>query len=652
MGLIRLQNVTKQFGGQVVLNDVSIEFSTGHLVGLVGPNGAGKTTLFKLITGQLTPDMGTVTLSKGLEVGYLPQEPDVAEGQTLHDEVLSVFADVLAIEQKLQAISEQMATQPPGPALRELMQQYDRTTARFEAAGGYTYEQRLGEILGGLGFSPADYKLPMAALSGGQKCRAALAKLLLQESQFLLLDEPTNHLDIDAVRWLEKFLAGHHGGAVIVSHDRYLLDRLAERIVEAEGTRLRSFPGNYTNYVQTKAVRHLTQDRQYVNDRAFIQKEREFIAKHMGKQRTAEAKGRLKRLERRLAAGEFTLERTTQRDKVKIRFGEADRQVTAGKDALSVRGLSKAYGEKRLFTDLSLAVPAGTRLGITGPNGTGKTTLLKIVLGQVQPDAGDFEVDAKASVGYYAQEATELDPNKTVVQEIIAVRPEMLESHARKYAARFLFRGEDPFKRVGQLSGGEQSRVRLMRIILTNPNVLVLDEPTNHLDIPSREVLEEALLEFSGTIIAVSHDRYFLDRICERLLVMRLNEHKLFDGNYSYYIRQVEEQRELAAAETGAEKHAKSAKAGKPLGRSSAPDDRAAAAPKPQRTRFYKLRLEELEQLIMDLETRLMQLHERFGAPELYHEPAAVTGLREEFETVQAELAEAEQEWNARAERE
>jgi len=650
MGLIRVQNVTKQFGGQVVLNDVSVEFSTGHVVGLVGPNGAGKTTLFKLITGQLAPDLGTVTLSKGLEVGYLPQEPEVAEGQTLHDEVLSVFADVLALEQKLQGISEQMAAQPAGPALDELMQQYDRTTARFEAAGGYTYEQRLGEILGGLGFSQADYKLPMAALSGGQKCRAALAKLLLQESQFLLLDEPTNHLDIDAVRWLEKFLAGHHGGAVIVSHDRYLLDRLAERIVEVEGARLRSFPGNYTNYVQTKAVRQLTQDRQFVNDRAFIQKEREFIAKHMGKQRTAEAKGRLKRLERRLAAGEFTLERTSQREKIKIRFGEADRQVTAGKDVLSVRGLSKAYGEKRLFTDLSLAVPAGSRLGITGPNGTGKTTLLKIVLGQVRADAGEFDLDVKASVGYYAQEATELDPNRTVVQEILTVRQEWLESHARSYAARFLFRGEDPFKRVSQLSGGEQSRVRLMKIILANPNLLILDEPTNHLDIASREVLEEALLEFPGTIIAVSHDRYFLDRICDHLLVMRSNEHALYDGNYSYYIRQVEAERESAAMAAGAEKRPKAAKGGKtPRGGGQ---DAAAAVEKPQRTRFHKLRLEELEQLIIDLETRLMELHERFGEPELYHDATGVSELREELDAVQAELAEAEQEWNARAERE
>jgi ATP-binding cassette subfamily F protein 3 len=650
MGLIRVQNVTKQFGGQVVLNDVSVEFSTGHVVGLVGPNGAGKTTLFKLITGQLAPDLGTVTLSKGLEVGYLPQEPDVAEGQTLHDEVLSVFADVLALEQKLQGISEQMAAQPAGPALDELMQQYDRTTARFEAAGGYTYEQRLGEILGGLGFSQADYKLPMAALSGGQKCRAALAKLLLQESQFLLLDEPTNHLDIDAVRWLEKFLAGHHGGAVIVSHDRYLLDRLAERIVEVEGARLRSFPGNYTNYVQTKAVRQLTQDRQFVNDRAFIQKEREFIAKHMGKQRTAEAKGRLKRLERRLAAGEFTLERTSQREKIKIRFGEADRQVTAGKDVLSVRGLSKAYGEKRLFTDLSLTVPAGSRLGITGPNGTGKTTLLKIVLGQVRADAGEFDLDVKASVGYYAQEATELDPNRTVVQEILTVRQEWLESHARSYAARFLFRGEDPFKRVSQLSGGEQSRVRLMKIILANPNLLILDEPTNHLDIASREVLEEALLEFPGTIIAVSHDRYFLDRICDHLLVMRSNEHALYGGNYSYYIRQVEAERESAAMAAGAEKRPKAAKGGKtPRGGGQ---DAAAAVEKPQRTRFHKLRLEELEQLIIDLETRLMELHERFGEPELYHDATGVSELREELDAVQAELAEAEQEWNARAERE
>ena len=487
MGLIRLQNVRQQFGDRLVLDEVSLDLHTGETVGLVGANGTGKTTIFRVIAGELTPDTGTVTVSKGLDIGYLPQEPAVGEGQTLHDEVLSVFADVLALERKLHDISQQMSAATERSQLDALMSEYDRVNARFETAGGYSFEQRLGEILGGLGFTPADYKLPMAVLSGGQKCRAALGKLLLAESQFLLLDEPTNHLDIDAVRWLEKFLAGHHGGAVIISHDRYLLDRLADRIVEVVDGRVRSYPGNYTNYVHVKNVRDLTQERQYEQDKATIAKERAFIAKHMGKQRTAEAKGRLTRLERRLKAGEFTLERPGQQKQVKIRFDHDVRRLHSGKDVLQVEELCKRYGEKTLFTDLSLQLPAGRRLGITGPNGTGKTTLLRIVLGTVPADSGAYRFSAGAAVGYFAQEATELDPDKTVVQEIVATRPDLLESQARSYAARFLFRGEEPFKRVGLLSGGEQSRVRLMKIILTSPNVLILDEPTNHLDIPSRE---------------------------------------------------------------------------------------------------------------------------------------------------------------------
>ena len=347
MGLIRLQNVRQQFGDRLVLDDVSLDLHTGETVGLVGANGTGKTTIFRVIAGEFTPDTGTVTVSKGLDIGYLPQEPAVGEGQTLHDEVLSVFADVLALERKLHDISQQMSAASERSQLDALMSEYDRVNARFETAGGYSFEQRLGEILGGLGFAPADYTLPMAVLSGGQKCRAALGKLLLAESQFLLLDEPTNHLDIDAVRWLEKFLAGHHGGAVIISHDRYLLDRLADRIVEVVDGRVRSYPGNYTNYVNVKHVRDLTQERQYEQDKATIAKERAFIAKHMGKQRTAEAKGRLTRLERRLKAGEFTLERPGQQKQVKIRFDHDVRRLHSGKDVLQVEELCKRYGEKK-----------------------------------------------------------------------------------------------------------------------------------------------------------------------------------------------------------------------------------------------------------------------------------------------------------------
>ena len=376
MGLIRLQNVRKQFGGQVVLSDVTLELNTGQTVGLVGANGTGKTTLFRLIAGEYPPDLGTVTLSRGLNVGYLPQEPEIAENQTLHDEVMSVFADVLALEKKLQMISDEMSNQPAGPKLTELMEQYDRVNARFEAAGGYQYEQRLGEILGGLGFKPADYKLPMRALSGGQKCRAALARILLQESQFLLLDEPTNHLDIDAVRWLEKFLAGHHGGAVIISHDRYLLDRLAERIVEVDRTQVRSFPGNYTNYVRTKAVRDLTHAatlragpgvrRQGTR----LHRQAHGQAAYGGSEGPAQTPGAAP------GGGRVHARRTHAEPQGQVPLRrDCESNVTAGKNVLDVRGLCKRYDESSLFARPVVADSRrASRFGITGPNGTGKTT--------------------------------------------------------------------------------------------------------------------------------------------------------------------------------------------------------------------------------------------------------------------------------------
>ncbi|MCK4340218.1 MAG: ABC-F family ATP-binding cassette domain-containing protein [Phycisphaerae bacterium] len=665
MGSIRLQNVTKQFGGQVVLDNVSLDLHTGETVALIGANGVGKTTLFKLIAGLLRPDLGTVTLSKGLEVGYLPQEPDIAPATTLKDAVAEAFGDLMALERKLQALAEQIADEHDGPHLYTLMQQYDKINARFEAAGGYTFEQRLNEVLGGLGFSPADYELPVSALSGGQKCRAALGKLLLQERQFLLLDEPTNHLDIDAVRWLEKFLASHHGGAVIISHDRYLLDRLAERTMEVIGRRVHSYPGNYSNYVRTREVRMLTQRRRYEQDKEFLEREQAFITKHMAGQRTKQAQGRLKRLQRRLEAGEFVLEKPAETQTVKIKFADLHRKGSAGvspagsrqgsagvspagrgnKEIIHVEDVRKQYDEKLLLADLSLEVWSGQRLGITGPNGTGKTTLLKIILGQVEPDAGSTKIASTARVGYFAQESEELDPEKTIVEEIQAVRPDFLERDARNYAARFLFTDEDPFKRVGDLSGGEQARVRFMKLILNAPDMLILDEPTNHLDIPSREALEAALSEFPGTIVVVSHDRYFIDRIAEKLLLIRLGEHQLYNGNYTYYIEKTE--LEKTAAETAKEEKVKPGKSGGAGGKGRKPDQRTK-----EKSPFDKLSLAELEAYITQREERIRALNERFGDPEVYKNPEQIGQLREEFGTLKEELAAAEQAWHARVEKE
>ncbi len=662
MGAIRLQNVTKQFGPQVVLADVSLELHSGQIAALVGANGVGKTTLFRLIAGELAPDSGTVTRSKGLEVAYLPQEPDIAADSTLHAAVAEAFADLLVLERKIESLSETIAAERDPARVEEGMAQYDRLRARFEAAGGYQLEQRLNEVLGGLGFPPADYELPVAALSGGQKCRAALAKLLLRaatasgEGQpFLLLDEPTNHLDIDAARWLEKFMTGHHGGAVIISHDRYLLDRLAERTIEvaagSAGGQVHSYTGNYSAYVQARELQRLTALRQYEQDRAFITKEQAFIAKNIAAQRTEVAKGRRTRLARRLEAGEFALDKPVEQDAVRMRFADTGRKVQHGKELVRVVGLRKQYGEKVLFTDLDLTVYAGQRLGITGPNGTGKTTLLRIILSQVRPDAGTVYLNPSARIGYFAQEVADLDPEKRVVDEILALRPDLLERDARHYAARFLFTGEEPFKKVGQLSGGEQSRVRFMRLILSMPDVLVLDEPTNHLDIPSREALEDALRDFHGTVVTVSHDRYFLDQIVDELVVMRSDSVRLYEGNYSYYLEQIEQQKAAEEATRTATRKkgatATSAVRQKPKrkGRSG-----ATAVSVVSRSPLAKLTLAELEAYIAQRETRLAEVQDRFGDAKLYRDAAAVQDLRAEYETVRAELAAAEAAWLERAE--
>lgn len=654
MGTISIQSVAKQFGSQVVLRDASVELQSGETVGLVGPNGAGKTTIFRLIIRRFPPDLGTVTCSKGMDIGYLPQEPEVDLDATLHDEVLSAFADVLAIERKMEELAHAIAERHAGPEYESLLAQYEKAEAQFVAADGYAIETQLKEIVGGLGFTPEDLKLPMRALSGGQKCRAALAKLLLQDSTYLLLDEPTNHLDIDAARWLEKFLRSHHGGAAVISHDRYLLDRIADRIIEVDGGRVNSFPGNYTNYVETRELRRLTQERQYEKDQAFIAKERDYIARNIASKRTGVARGRRTHLERRLAAGEFTLARPGARKELKLDFSGAEQKDRTIFDA---EGLAKKFGDKSLFHALSLRIASGERLGITGPNGTGKSTLLKILLGLLAADTGRVRVDPKASIGYYAQESHDLDPRRTILAEIQSVRQELTEQQARTILGRFLFSGDDVFKPVARLSGGEQSRVRLTKLILANPNVLVLDEPTNHLDIPSREALEEALDEFPGTIIAVSHDRYFLDRIVERLLVIRPEGSTQFRGGYTEYI-EAEDARaasERLAAEREAERQRadarradrKAADRGGDSGRADARSKRRVGK-EGLKSRFDKLALDELEAFIATCETEIAEMTERFSEPVIARDRAALAELNSKIDVLKAELAEAEAAWYRR----
>lgn len=618
----------------MVLDGASVDLHSGEIVGVIGANGAGKTTLFRVIIGRVTPDSGVVTRSKGMQVGYLAQEPELDLSRTLHDEVLNAFEGLLAIERRIHRLSEEMAG-ASGEQLDALMTQYDRANAEFVAAGGYRHEQRLHEVLAGLGFSRTDYQLPIAALSGGQRCRAALAKLLLEDSAYLLLDEPTNHLDIDAVRWLEQFLKARQGGAAIISHDRYLLDRVVYRIIEFERGRIASFPGGYSDYQRGKELNAVTQERRFEKDQAFIAKERDFIARHLAGQRSKEAQGRRTRLARMLADGEFVTERVAQRRALQLAF-EIE-PLDEGRTIFRAEGVSKRYGAKVLFDDLSLEVSGGARIGITGPNGAGKSTLLRVLLGRIAPDAGEVKVDPKAQIGYYSQDAGELDSEASILGEIRACRPDLSETQARSILGQFLFSGDDVFRPLGRCSGGEQSRVRLLKLMLSMPTVLVLDEPTNHLDIVSCEALEEALQDYPGVLLVVSHDRYFLDRVIDQLLVVRDGGARRIRGNYTTYVEILEREEAARAAKEELERSAAAKKSGATP--TKKPGQKAA------KSKYEKMPLAELEAFIAEREGQLAEIQERFGAPDVYKDPSALALLDAQYEAAKAELAEAEVAW-------
>lgn len=634
MAIVTLQGITIQFGTQVVLEDISLDLHAGETVGLYGANGSGKTTLFRLIAQKCKPDFGTITRSKNLQIGYLTQAPKYVPTNTLHEEVGSVFDEILALESRLHDLSDQLAHKHDGPELPALMAEYDKVNSQFIALGGHQFEAKLNGILSGLGFTKADHVKPMSILSSGQRCRAALAKVLLEDKPFLLLDEPTNHLDIDTVRWLERYLEGHRGGAVIISHDRYLLDHLCSRIIEISHRRVASYPGNYTNFANTKAIQLLTEQRQYEKDKAFIDKEEAYIAKHLAGQRTRQAKGRRKRLERRLGAGEFVTQKTAKQRTTKINF---DKTTTTESTILRCDELRMNYGEHVLFNDLTFQIYNGERFAITGPNGTGKSTLLKIIIEELKPTAGTITLASKLNIGYYSQQPTHLDFERTVLDEIRSVRPEFYEQDARSYLGQFLFSGDDVFKTLGTLSGGEVSRVRLASLILSSPDILILDEPTNHLDIPSCEVLEEALIDYGGTIIVVSHDRYFLDRIAEKLLVMHPESHALYEGNYSYYTQQLEQKR-MDTQKKRVQPTKKTMRRKK-----------SSSTTKTRTSPYDHLSIDDLEKMVMRLETKQSVLRERFGDPDVCKNSEALAELQTEFDVVTAELIEVDEAWQDRA---
>ena len=539
--LVSAANLRKSFGSQTLFDGLNLRLDRGERVGLIGENGSGKTTLLNILTGEMEADSGQVQVSRGAAVGHLRQDAEFAAGVALIDEAELAFAALHEQAHRLRELEHAM-----GDAAADhdaVMREYDKLRHDYEAAGGYAWHHRLEATLMGVGLGRELWETNVELLSGGQRSRLALAKLLVAEPDVLLLDEPTNHLDLDAIEWLENTLLRFAGSVLLISHDRFLLDRLATRIVWLTQRRLLSFPGNYSAFVKQREVAELTQRRAYEKQQADIEKQAEFIRRFKAGQRSREARGRETRLKRLLASDEMVSAVAKSRS-MSLEF---EAESSGSENVLRVEELAKSYGEMALWRGVNFALKRGERMGIVGPNGSGKTTLLRCLLGEADADAGKVRWGHGLSIGYYDQRLDDFDPENTVIEEAWAGRADMKEPQLRSMLGAMRFSGETIYKQMSALSGGERARVALIKLLLDRPNVLVLDEPTNHLDIASRDALEAALRDFAGTIIAVSHDRYFLTRVTDRLLILEPPRVRVFLGNWPQWV----ERRAADLAEAG-----------------------------------------------------------------------------------------------------
>lgn len=642
--ILSCQNISKAFVENQVLKNVSFHIEDHEKAAIVGINGAGKTTLLRIIVGEMTPDDGQVVLAKDKTLGYLAQNSTVDTSHTIYEELLSVKADLLRLEEKIRECENNMK-HADGDALEDLMKQYTSLTNAFETGGGYLYRSELVGVLKGLGFTEDEFSKPVATLSGGQKTRVALGRLLLQNPDLIILDEPTNHLDMNSIAWLETYLLNYKGAVLIVSHDRYFLDRIAGKVIEIDQSKATTFMGNYSDYAVKKEQLRVAAWNAYMNQQREIKHQEEVIEKLKSFNREKSIK-RAESREKMLDKIEVIEKPSEVRTDMKLTLTP---RILSGNDVLTVEHLSKSFDSHKLFADVNFEIKRGEHVAIIGDNGSGKTTLLKILNGLVPADQGTFRLGSNVEIGYYDQEHHVLHSEKTLFEEISDDYPYLNNTQIRNVLAAFLFTGEDVFKRISDLSGGERGRVSLAKLVLSNANFLILDEPTNHLDIMSKEILEDALNGYEGTILYVSHDRYFINRTAHRILDLTEGQFVSYVGNYDYYLEKHDTV--MAAIEANAPQNADadSAVAAK-AAESEVKLDWKAQKEEQARLRKKENDLKKCEEKIAELEARISEIDTEMSDPAIGTQVAKLQELTKEQTSCQEQLEKLYEQWEELAE--